>query len=149
MSRDHYGRMPLPTSDLYIPEVYWPDSNRPAPSFGRDSQMTRPDVAEWAAKRSRRWVFHHKNGEFESPNLQQFDIRGYNQILDTVEKDKGKGSIVSVVLHLENVRRDGVPTIAESLSSRLKHYGFTRCERREDLEFPEICFTGPPTRWSC
>jgi hypothetical protein len=152
MSRANYnsdGRMPIavPWSADLIPAG--PSWGSPNPDIGmqRDSAFVRPAVAEWAARRTK-WVYHQTTQELESPALSDFDVRGYNQILDTVEKDKGKDNIKLVILHLDNLRRSEVPTVAEGLALRLKHYGFTRCERREAIEFPEVCFTGPPTRWS-
>jgi hypothetical protein len=140
MSRDHYGRMSLPTSGDYIPAIEWPDKNRPVQNFERDSQMTRPTAAQYQSHRTR-WVYHHGPKEFESPAFMTvFDVTGYNNLLGKVEGD-GK-EISQVVLHL-------CPELAAELSLRLRHLGFTRCERREDLNgAPEICFVGPARRWA-
>jgi hypothetical protein len=139
MSRDHYGRMSLPTSGDFIPAIEWPDKNHPAPNFGRESQMIRPTAAEYQAHRTR-WVYHHGPRELESPAyLTEFDVAGYNKLLNKVEGDDKE--ISQVILHLS-------PELANELSLRLKCLGFTRCERREDLRVPELCFTGKPVRWA-
>jgi hypothetical protein len=147
----HYGQrmeISVPWSSERIPEIPWGDQSRQDISLQRDNQMRRRTYKEYQSIRTR-WSWSRSTQILESPSyMTGFDIPGYNALLSRIEAE-GK-EISEVTLHFcpETVLE------TRSLSSRLKHYGYTRCESREDHvngdPVPELCFVavGKPVRWA-
>jgi hypothetical protein len=131
-------------SDLYIPEIPW-GSPKTDISLVRDNQMRRQSAQAHQNIRPR-WSWSRSTKELESPAFMTgFDIPEYNALLSRIEAEGKEVSQVTLHFCPETVTETG-------LWMRLRHYGFTRTESRTDHcdgdPVPELCFCGPPVRWS-
>ena len=139
------GRMPIavPWSSEHIPEIPW-GSPKPDISLVRDNQMRRRTDQEYQNIRTR-WSWSRSTKELESPSyMTGFDIPEYNVLLSRIASE-GK-EVSQVTLHF------CPETVTETeLRTRLRFYGFTRCESRADHAngdpVPELTFCGPAVKW--